>query len=205
LEEKLKNAQKRIQELLEEIRILKIEREISHGGYQKVNGRYVKYYSSRKSWAEAAETCKNAYSRLIVAKDYETVKWIRYKRTPLWIGAFDKGHEGNWTWIDGTPVVNNWNEGQPDNGKGERNHEEENCAAANYKLPPRYYYGKWSDLPCDKDIKFVCEIPDYPKKTKEDGSDDDDHHEGHGHGDHGHGSHGHGDHGHGSHGHGHRG
>merc|ERR1712198_320043 len=166
LQEQLTAAQKKIQDLLEEVRILNLKLEISHGGYQKVNGRYVKMYNHKLTWKKAKEYCKGKGSRLIVAKDKNTQAWIELRYTPMWIGATDEGHEGNWTWIDGTPVVKGpWNTGEPNNGVVMW---DENCAAANFKTLPWWAYGKWSDKSCDKELKFACEIIDF-SSSKDDG------------------------------------
>ena len=54
-----------------------------------------------------------------------------------WIGATDAGHEGNWTWTDGSPVKEgNWWPGEPNNNGGQQN-----CAIINYREG-----GKWDDI-----------------------------------------------------------
>jgi len=115
------------------------------------------------------------HSQLIIAKDKYTQYYIKDRRTAMWIGATDVGHEGKWTWVDGTPVVDgNWNRNEPNNGDGKY---PENCAAANYRSSSsRWYYGKWSDKRCDYKNSFACEIPNYVAKDDDDDDDDDHRH-----------------------------
>jgi len=164
LQTKLDAALKEIEKLLEDNKKMRIELEISRGGYEMVNGRYVKLYNTKMSWDDAYETCQNASSRLIVAKDAKTRSWIKNRYTPMWIGGYRKfsGKSEQMTWIDDTPMgTDNWNPGQPDNGAGMW---KENCVAANFKTLIWWSYGKWSDRSCSLHVKFACEIPDYPEK-----------------------------------------
>jgi len=164
LVEDLAAAKTEIQELQETIGRMKIEIEISHGGYEMVSGRYVKFYNEELSWIDAFNTCQNFSSNLITVEDEATTKWIVDRHVPIWIGATDAMQEGNWTWIDsGKEIVDgNWNPGEPNNGMHMFN---ENCAAANFKTFPWWSLGKWSDRSCSKQVRFACEIPDpYPEK-----------------------------------------
>ena len=65
----------------------------------------------------------------------------------MWIGLSDMKSEGSWEGIDPQyPSTNysNWDRDEPD---GER---AENCAVMDLN-------GKWSDVPCSGQRRFVCE------------------------------------------------
>ena len=74
----------------------------------------------------------------------------------VWIGAHrvgpKLGENGQWTWIDGSPVVySKWFPNQPDN-----NVADEFCLEMNFGG----VHGDWNDAPCDTSIidHFLCQI-----------------------------------------------
>ena len=68
-----------------------------------------------------------------------------------WIGATDAGHEGNWTWTDGSPIwKGNWWPGNPNNnGFGQ------DCAITN---DGARCSGKWNDKACSNKEPFHCQV-----------------------------------------------
>ena len=67
----------------------------------------------------------------------------------VWIGLNDKQTQETYVWSDGTAfdtsVFNKWDSNQPSNTNGQQD-----CVAMRTD-------GKWDDLKCNKDYKFVCE------------------------------------------------
>ena len=67
----------------------------------------------------------------------------------VWIGLNDKQTQETYVWSDGTAfdtsVFNKWDNNQPSNTNGQQD-----CVAMRTD-------GKWDDLKCNKDYKFVCE------------------------------------------------
>jgi hypothetical protein len=74
-------------------------------------------------------------------------------RGHVWLGATDAEKEGQWVWIDGTPMTySNWDYGEPNNARDPRTGKREN-----YLMISKY--GRWNDLTEDSPVinGFVCE------------------------------------------------
>lgn len=71
----------------------------------------------------------------------------------VWLGLNDTEREGNWTWVDGTPVIHNkalWYINQPDDFRGG-----EDCG----ELWPNTYRYRLNDDACFNHNKGLCQIP----------------------------------------------
>lgn len=69
-------------------------------------------------WPEAKKRCEEMGGRLAVVNDRATLEFLRglKKGKRLWLGATDEHEEGDWRWIDGTPVtIDAWSARQPFN------------------------------------------------------------------------------------------
>ena len=70
----------------------------------------------------------------------------------VWIGLRRKS-DGNFEWVDGTPVkYSSWNSGEPNNMGGR-----EDCVVM---FSAGRAGGKWNDSPCDWEVNpgFVCKM-----------------------------------------------
>merc|ERR1711872_14254 len=93
-------------------------------GWVNVGGRYLKFYATPMTFADAGSTCAKE-GGIIAYDDHPLVnKHIAASGKQEWIGATDAGHEGKWTW-------NNCCGGQ-------------NCAVSNFAGRP----GVWDDQSC---------------------------------------------------------
>ncbi|XP_017706707.1 PREDICTED: C-type lectin domain family 17, member A [Rhinopithecus bieti] len=62
-----------------------------------------------------------------------------------WLGLNDRGQEGDWRWLDGSPVtLSFWEPEEPNNMHNE------DCATMNKD-------GRWNDLSCYKTTYWICE------------------------------------------------
>lgn len=78
-------------------------------------------------WHEAKKRCEEMGGRLAMIKDQETLDFIRKKKKMkrLWLGATDEHKEGDWRWIDGSPVTfDAWSARQPFNMLGKEHYME---------------------------------------------------------------------------------
>jgi len=168
LTEKLGKCETQLKKSETENEILQNERdkylvdlEVCRGGWEKVNGRYVKHFSDQKvTWSEAKASCEERNSKLLMVKDDVTQEWTKKIHTPVWIGATDQGHEGDWKWVDGSSVdktkkSKHWGAGEPDSGLGLV---EEDCLATGFELL-WIHHGQWADEVCKSKFTFVCELP----------------------------------------------
>jgi len=142
---------------------LNVELEVCKGGkgWEKVNGRFVKHFNDQKvTWSEAKASCEEHNAKLLMVKDDVTQEWTKKIHTPVWIGATDQGHEGDWKWVDGSPVdktkkSKHWGAGEPDSGLGLV---EEDCLATGFELL-WIHHGQWADEVCNSKFTFACELP----------------------------------------------
>uniref|UniRef100_A0A8C6MBW9 C-type lectin domain-containing protein n=1 Tax=Nothobranchius furzeri TaxID=105023 RepID=A0A8C6MBW9_NOTFU len=79
----------------------------------------------------------------------------------FWIGLTDSEVEGNWTWVDGSPLNSRsdgcfWLEGQPDNSKA-RSASGEDCVTILTRGAEDLNI--WNDDVCILAYKSICEKP----------------------------------------------
>ncbi|KAL3969671.1 sodium-dependent lysophosphatidylcholine symporter 1 [Sarotherodon galilaeus] len=106
------------------------------------------------SWNQARKDCRDRGADLVVidfAKEQEYLTRLTKRLT--WIGLHDEEEEGKWKWVDGTPLnLKYWAHGQPDNGGGDPQWGEEDCA--HIRTPENTL---WNDLSCRTSLPWVCE------------------------------------------------
>lgn len=104
-----------------------------------------------KPWAESRQDCQSRGADLIVIDSLEKQKFlseITEGQVLFWIGLSDNDIEGDWRWVDDTPLTTTyWRESQPDNWK------EEDCAHITTRTTSR----NWNDISCNNDLKWICE------------------------------------------------
>nr|XP_024646191.1 C-type lectin domain family 17, member A [Macaca nemestrina] len=108
------------------------------------------YYFSpiTKSWDEARTFCQENYSHLVIINSFAEHNFVaKAHGSPRvhWLGLNDRGQEGDWRWLDGSPVtLSFWEPEEPNNIHNE------DCAAMNKD-------GTWNDLSCYKTTYWICE------------------------------------------------
>jgi len=140
----------------------RVDLEVCRGGWEKVNGRYVKHFNDQKlTWSEAKASCEKRNAQLLMVTDDETAAWTKKTiHTATWIGATDEANEGEWKWVDGSSVdktkkAKYWGAGEPDSGLGLV---DEDCLATGFELF-WIHYGEWADEVCKAKFTFACELP----------------------------------------------
>ncbi|XP_006816147.1 FRAS1-related extracellular matrix protein 1 [Saccoglossus kowalevskii] len=106
-----------------------------------------------KTWNDAQRTCRELYYGnlpSVSSNEDQNWLWVFAGGRSVWIGLNDKYVEGNWEWIDGSPLTfTSWKRGNP---KPE-SPTDRNCAM----LGPRL---RWQDKHCDRVTStFVCAVP----------------------------------------------
>lgn len=119
-----------------------------------------------RTYADAAAHCAEYDAQLAVPDDPAEAAWLlanalQVRNQDYWIGLDDLEDEGEFRWVDGSPVtLSNWARGEPNNAGGR-----EHCAhfwARN---------GQLNDLPCDARIGVLCEEPCAAADGDGDGAD----------------------------------
>ena len=84
--------------------------------------------------------------------------WCYPDDDPCWIGlsrpdAAITDASGPWQWTDGIPYqYTNWRSGEPNNAN-----DNEHCVVIQPHFQSDGDGGKWLDVPCDNEYRFVCE------------------------------------------------
>jgi hypothetical protein len=97
----------------------------------QIGNRWYKYYSGPMTWKKAEMVCRSSGGSLPIIKTADDNRAVVQaiaggeapsERRSCWLGCSDDAKEGEWRWLDGTPVALpgfvNWREGQPDNQDG---------------------------------------------------------------------------------------
>lgn len=102
------------------------------------------------SWNDARAWCQSLGRDAVILNDKAEHTWFAeeasaHSRTCRWLGLTDAAAEGQWVWINGTPMeFSYWGPEQPNNAGPNGEH----CVA----LIPLAYLGRpstWSDLVCN--------------------------------------------------------
>ncbi|XP_078701529.1 macrophage mannose receptor 1-like [Branchiostoma floridae x Branchiostoma belcheri] len=126
-------------------------------GYQRFQQNCFKAFDQIKpDYTWAMKACMAEGGRLAMPKDAGTQAFLNQLKNAVrnsvafYIGLSDQNAEGQWRFADGTAIgsYNNWNPGEPNNAGNE------DCATL---LPG--YGGKWNDLPCSSDQRYICQVP----------------------------------------------
>ncbi|XP_036609980.1 low affinity immunoglobulin epsilon Fc receptor [Trichosurus vulpecula] len=103
-----------------------------------------------KTWSQAKFACINLTGRLVSIKSKEEQAFLTQKanKKSSWIGLRDLDIEGEFLWVDGSPLsYSNWSPGEPNNqGQGE------DCVLM------RANNGRWNDAYCrGQQDGWICE------------------------------------------------
>ncbi|XP_077587204.1 C-type mannose receptor 2-like isoform X2 [Stigmatopora nigra] len=112
---------------------------------------FAQYWSQRKSWYEARNSCQDHSADLVVIQNIGERKWLESSvKRNSWIGLSDRDREGKWKWINGAPLKYydaNWGQNQPNNIRNQ------DCAAITWRR-----HG-WNDEWCTRRHGYICKRP----------------------------------------------
>uniref|UniRef100_A0A4W6FUR7 C-type lectin domain-containing protein n=1 Tax=Lates calcarifer TaxID=8187 RepID=A0A4W6FUR7_LATCA len=103
------------------------------------------------SWDQGRENCRARGADLVVIDSPKEQEFLlRFTSGSAWIGLSDRDEEGTWKWVNKTPLnLVYWEKIQPDNGGGDPQWGEEDCAEIRSD--------GWNDLSCDASLRWICE------------------------------------------------
>ncbi|XP_074550618.1 uncharacterized protein LOC141808130 [Halichoeres trimaculatus] len=112
-------------------------------------------YTVTKTWNQARESCQNQGAELAIVKTRQEMDFINglfQSNIEAWIGLTDKGAEGQWIWVDGTPLTTTfWAKGQPNSHNGVN----QDCVEFWHRGSNS---GEWNDENCNLAQYFICEM-----------------------------------------------
>ncbi|XP_067440270.1 CD209 antigen-like isoform X1 [Thunnus thynnus] len=115
------------------------------------------YYTSieKKTWSQSREYCKSKGADLAIIKSQAEMTFINSlygSEKEVWIGLTDEGVEGQWKWVDGTPLTTTfWGSGQPNSYNGR----DQDCVEFWHRATKQ---GDWNDENCNIAQNWICEI-----------------------------------------------
>ncbi|XP_034716633.1 CD209 antigen-like isoform X2 [Etheostoma cragini] len=115
------------------------------------------YFTSTgsKNWTRSREYCQSKGADLAIIKSQAERRFINglySSDKEVWIGLTDEGVEGQWVWVDGTPLTTAyWDKGQPNSYKGGN----QDCVEFWHRATG---YGDWNDENCNLEQHFICEM-----------------------------------------------
>lgn len=133
---------------LEKLRILADEH--FQQGWVYFQGSF--YYISfiKKSWQGSREDCLRRGADLVITDTKEEQDFTRKFDRLTWIGLSDDMMEGNWKWVDGTPLTKSyWGPGEPNGFEGKN----ETCVEIRF----HDIENSWNDIPCEDQNFWICE------------------------------------------------
>ncbi|XP_072526727.1 C-type lectin domain family 4 member E-like [Salminus brasiliensis] len=120
--------------------------------WRTFNSSYYYFSTVGKNWNEARQDCRARGADLVIINSREEQEFINKQMEYGWIGLSDTEKEGQWKWVDGSPLTTVfWRKGEPSDHEGK-----ENCAVFS-KLDQRQNF--WNDVRCSDTAKCVCEFP----------------------------------------------
>ena len=114
----------------------------------------------RLSWPDAQSHCQRYHRSNLVTITSDTDNEIvssMCRHMSCWIGFNDRTSEGDWVWVDETPVsFTAWSSGEPNHDHKGDGQIGENCAAFVHDRPGGMGGDGWNDLPCELHLPFLC-------------------------------------------------
>ncbi|XP_072526156.1 uncharacterized protein [Salminus brasiliensis] len=128
------------------------EQKLHSDKWRTFNSSYYYFSTVGKNWSEARQDCRARGADLVIINSRKEQEFILNKINYGWIGLSDAEKEGQWKWVDGSPLTTAfWRTGEPSDHEGK-----ENCAVVS-KLDQTQNF--WNDVPCSDTAKCVCEFP----------------------------------------------
>ncbi|XP_031440790.1 CD209 antigen-like protein E [Clupea harengus] len=122
-------------------------------GWQYFDGSCYHFSTDTKNWTESRDACVTMGGHLVIINSQQELDFLKARREMgdgrsqqdfHWIGLTDAEEEGEWRWVDNTPLTDPkfWGTNQPDN------YNTEDCAMI--------FAGKLYDKDC-RSLKRICE------------------------------------------------
>ncbi|XP_029370199.1 C-type lectin domain family 4 member E-like isoform X3 [Echeneis naucrates] len=133
-------------------------------GWEHNGGKCYLFSTNGSSWEKSRDECKQLGGDLVKIDSREEqgflAERLRVKmeraEDKFWIGLTDSKNEGDWLWVDGSPLDRNWTfwrSGEPDNWK-EKDPDGEDCVAMG---ETGKIIESWTDGSCKTEYKSICE------------------------------------------------
>ncbi|KAG7313936.1 hypothetical protein KOW79_022432 [Hemibagrus wyckioides] len=115
-------------------------------GWRFFNKSVYNISTEKKSWAVSRQDCIKKGADLVIINSKEEQEFIdkSFGGTQAWIGLNDKVTEGEFKWVDGSPLTTKfWWDGEPNNYENKKDCAITGFAKANSNI------SSWADFACD--------------------------------------------------------
>ncbi|KAF5894015.1 C-type lectin domain family 4 member E-like isoform X1, partial [Clarias magur] len=106
---KLANERDQFQRSRDEVqrRYSQLKNDINTPGWRYFSSSIYYISTEKRSWSEGREDCRRRGADLVIINSREEQDFVEVWRRGegAWTGANDRDREGNWKWVDGTPVI----------------------------------------------------------------------------------------------------
>ncbi|KAM9449626.1 uncharacterized protein Hap1MRO34_022142 [Clarias gariepinus] len=105
----------------------------------------------RKTWNDSRQYCRDNGADLVIINSKEEQEFIGKKlgMSDFWIGLSERRIDGQWKWVDGTPLTTAfWDEGEPNDDK-----RDEDCV----EIYSHFKGNGWNDNSCSFEQHWICE------------------------------------------------
>ncbi|CAN9510154.1 unnamed protein product [Ophioblennius macclurei] len=124
--------------------LLELHQVFQHG-WVYIYGSLYYLSTTKKSWTESREDCQERGADLLIINSPEEQNIASHCQKDVWIGLTDEATEGEWKWVDGTPLNQSyWGGVEPNNAGGH-----EDCAEIRES--------GWNDERCNSRRQWICE------------------------------------------------
>ncbi|XP_058240731.1 CD209 antigen-like protein C isoform X1 [Hemibagrus wyckioides] len=115
------------------------------------------YYinTAKRTWNDSKQDCITRGANLVTINSREEQEFIstHFNGTEAWIGLTDRVTEGEFKWVDDSPLTTAfWWNGEPNDYE-----QNEDCAITNYRHA-KYNISTWADYPCLYAVAGICEM-----------------------------------------------
>ncbi|XP_067298660.1 CD209 antigen-like protein B [Pseudorasbora parva] len=106
--------------------------------------------SEEKSWSDSRQYCRDRGADLVIINTEVKQRHITsFIKESVWIGLSENKKDGNMTWVDNSPLKQEFWYEKPNNANGD-----EDCVEL---MPSAHILNNWNDLQCSMKRKGICE------------------------------------------------
>ncbi|XP_077574552.1 uncharacterized protein LOC144197789 [Stigmatopora nigra] len=149
----IRNMTSELSQLRDTVTRLNATAKVCPSGWQKFESSCYFKSSSKKTWYLSRDYCKGKGAHLVIINSREEMKFVNNLSSSngeIWLGLTDEGVEGQWKWVDGTPMtLQFWADGQPNSYSGNQD-----CGEYWYRSSG---VSEWNDEKCSAQRYWVCE------------------------------------------------
>uniref|UniRef100_A0A674N8C1 C-type lectin domain-containing protein n=1 Tax=Takifugu rubripes TaxID=31033 RepID=A0A674N8C1_TAKRU len=135
-------------------------------GWKGFEGQCYYFSNNTLDFEKAREQCQQQGADLVKVSSKEEQKFLAAAVAPMitnndrfWIGLTDSEKEGQWLWMDRSPLEERFDYHEPDDWKKEDPENGEDCATLGERSGKAYC---WYDRTCKYPLRSICEKPGMP-------------------------------------------